>query len=126
MPNFDDVVEVHWGIMKELLVLLWPDYVAKTLKELSGPLIAFVEQHDIKVVEGSWGGTIESLETVTNPCLIRASSLMRCSRVQLAHFAQEHGHFVFYEALALKEDGTYSDRDEAYTLLSEWLERVHA
>lgn len=108
--------------MKKLLVYVYPASMTDHVVNGSDKLLAAVQERGFLPEIRQWDGKEEWLaKNLSEPSMIRSSNVMRCPRLALVRYAQDNGHFVFYENTAVTQDGTFSSTDEGLTLLYEWL-----
>jgi len=88
-------------------IYLYPSYVGLVSAEMFSPgLFQFFRDQGLQLEDARWDGTLASLPQ-NEPSIIRASSQMKCSSIDLARCCAEHGHIVFYDDRVLLPDGNY-------------------
>ena len=119
--------------MAKTKVLLYPSYVtfasiwqdSNQFYEALGGDRAFgdglKEPQDFEHVQ--WDGTIESIPTGER-VIIRSSSKIDCSEKDLARFAADHGHFLFWNDRFIDGSGEYHESDRLVSEGVKFMEEV--
>ncbi len=89
-------------------IYLFPDYVTIGSSSIfSQELFGLINELDIELDRVFWDGTLESLPT--EPCIVRASTMLSYHWKDLAWKCKQLGHLCFYDGSAIDDDGERND-----------------
>jgi hypothetical protein len=104
-------------------IFFYPKYVnIQTTTGLSPWLFNELEKRTIALQEQYWDGEAESLMQINRPSIIRASSVMKSTKENVAIVCAHKGHFLFYDDNHITTTGSFSG-DKAKHALCEWLNK---
>lgn len=103
----------------------YPNYVSVASAGGCSPLLfEYLEKEGVELEGKRWNGTIDGLPQ-HEFVIVRSSSKMHCSDVELAKRCEELGHLVYYDDRLLLPTGEYTS-EALFEATAKFLEKLRS